>query len=146
MQVVAQSLGVVLNKCDGHRTGPLCGDCLDTYVEAVGSAQCVLQSTCDERAAEVRLAGAVVLMLSAVLQLTLVSGVWNGASSPPTNKIKLALYFFQVSLGHRLGVSGCHWVWFSVASGLGWMGCMGLTLCTGVRLQYEPCSCPAGGV
>jgi hypothetical protein len=87
---------VVMNNCSGHRSGPLCGDCAGAFVEAVGSARCALLSTCDTQATTVWLFGAGAVLLSAVLQLTMVSGVWLASPRAPNNKMKLALYFFQV--------------------------------------------------
>ncbi len=81
--------------CAATRTGPLCGDCLPGYAAGLGSAECVARGRCaaDQRA--LWPAVALGLLVSAAVQLTLVSGVWL-CKARPSGKMKLVMYFAQV--------------------------------------------------
>jgi hypothetical protein len=65
-------------------------------VEGIGSPACVPESTCGRDAGAVWAALTVAVLASAVLQVTFVSGVWL-ARGQPTGKMKLVIYFAQVS-------------------------------------------------
>lgn len=86
-----------LGSCAGYRAGPLCGDCLPGYVTALGSTQCraVDQCSTDTGVVWPLVVGGV--LAAALLQLTLVSGVWLVGNGTPTSKFKVAIYFAQMS-------------------------------------------------
>jgi hypothetical protein len=100
--------GAAGSACAGHRRGVLCGDCDSGYVEGIGSAQCAPVSACGHDKPRMWAAIGAGLVVSGLLQLTLVSGVWllkRDTGSFPSAKLKLALYFFQVR--RRLRTVGC---------------------------------------
>ncbi len=87
---------VGMNPCSGHRGGPLCGDCKPGFVVPVGSAYCVPWTTCASDKPLLWVAIAAGELVSAVLQLTVVSGTWMLNPSAPDGKMKLVIYFAQV--------------------------------------------------
>jgi hypothetical protein len=91
-----------LSPCGGHRTGALCGECAPGYVDSVGSAVCAATSACatDKVVFWSLVAGGEVL--AAILQLTVVSGVWLPSVVRPSENMKLAIYFAQVGCGHHV--------------------------------------------
>ncbi len=92
----AASPCVGLSPCGGHRAGALCGDCAPGHVESVGSAQCVPASACGPDSAVLWVVVVMGGVIAAVLQLTVVSGVWLPSGLHPSGKMKLAIYFAQV--------------------------------------------------
>lgn len=95
--------------CAGHRVGVLCGDCTAGYVESLGSSACTRTASCAVDMPGVWVAMVAAVFTSAVLQLTLVSGVWFGSADAPTGKMKLMIYYFQVGGrdGGRVTVGPC---------------------------------------
>jgi hypothetical protein len=77
----------------------LCGQCLDGYVEAVGSVACVPVTQCDSDVVLLWPLFVVGIMIAAALQLAVVSDVWCPSRSFPRGKVKLMIYFFQVRDG-----------------------------------------------
>lgn len=90
---------VGMSSCAGYRDGPLCGDCRPGYVVPIGSTQCVPQAACASDKPVLWAMVAVVELVSAVSQLTVVSGTWLPSPAPPNGKMKLAIYFTQVNTG-----------------------------------------------
>ena len=84
--------------CGGNRVGRLCGDCRPGYVESIGSPVCVPVGQCADDRPVLWTVGAVGVLLAALVQLVLVSDVWLPAQRFPSGKMKLAVYFFQVSV------------------------------------------------
>jgi hypothetical protein len=87
---------VGMGPCAGHRDGPLCGDCQPGYAASLGSAQCVPVASCATDKPVLWAVVAVGEIVAAVLQLTVVSGVWASSSTAPTGRMKLLIYFVQV--------------------------------------------------
>jgi predicted outer membrane repeat protein len=87
---------VSTSSCAGSRTGLLCSDCLPGYVEAMGSTLCVPVTACTHDKSLFWPLFVLAMFLDAVIQLTLVSDVWNPSSARPDATIKCLLYFFQV--------------------------------------------------
>jgi hypothetical protein len=87
---------VGLSPCAGHRSGPLCGDCAPSYVVSLGSASCTFTSACASDKAVLWTLVVLGEVTAAVLQLTVVSGVWFPSALHPSGKMKLAVYFAQV--------------------------------------------------
>ena len=94
--------------CAGHRTGVLCGRCEAGFVEALGSTDCVPLARCDSDVPVAWALVAVAELVAAVLQLAVVSDVWMPAALPPSGKLKLAVYFFQVWRWSRQVVFAAH--------------------------------------
>ncbi len=90
---------VGMGPCAGHRDGPLCSDCQPGYVASLGSAQCVPVASCVSDKPVLWVVVAVGELVAAVLQLTVVSGVWTSSSTAPTGRMKLLIYFVQVCVG-----------------------------------------------
>ena len=89
-----------IQACRVGRTGSLCGDCAPGFVSAVGSSQCVPARQCDSDIAVTWPVIVLAITALAAVQLALVSAVWRPAASPqeyPSGKLKLAVYFAQVS-------------------------------------------------
>ena len=82
--------------CLGHRVGQLCGSCAQDHVAAIGAEGCVPVSNCDSEQAMVWLGVVVAAVVSAFLQLGLVSDVWFPATDFPSGRLKLVVYFVQV--------------------------------------------------
>jgi hypothetical protein len=85
-----------MGSCSGHRTGALCGDCAPQYVESLGSRQCTARSSCASDRFVVWSVIVVGEVVAALLQLTVVSGVWLTSPGRPTGRMKLAIYWSQV--------------------------------------------------
>jgi hypothetical protein len=83
-----------IDVCAGNRQGQLCGDCAPGFTESFGSAVCVPVPSCDRRRFVAVMTVGVVL--SAAMQLLVVSDVWRPSSAYPKVNIKLGIYFFQV--------------------------------------------------
>jgi hypothetical protein len=89
-----------MGPCTGHRAGVLCGDCAEGFVETVGSAQCTAASQCASDKVVLWSLIAAGELLSAILHLTVVSGVWLPSKQRPSGKMKLAIFFAQVVTPH----------------------------------------------
>jgi hypothetical protein len=87
---------VRMDSCGGGRAGTACGECPSGFVEALGSPRCQRVSRCPRDQAVVWPLVAVAVTVAAMLQLTVVSGVWVTPSGLPSGKMKLAIYFAQV--------------------------------------------------
>lgn len=85
-----------VDSCAPTRTGALCSDCAPGFVEGLGSATCTPVADCSRDMALVWpvLVGAV--FASAVVQLTIVSGVWR-AQGRATGKMKSFIFFLQMA-------------------------------------------------
>ena len=90
-----------VSACAGHRVGRLCGDCEQGYVVGLGSALCVSQARCGGDQAVVWSLLALGVLAAALLQLCVVSNVFGyssaQASVTPSMKVKVAIYYYQVS-------------------------------------------------
>ncbi len=86
---------VALDSCATSRTGALCASCKPGFVETFGSAECVAHERCSHEQALAWIVIVLGLLVSAWMQLTLVSGVWL-FKGQPTGKFKLIIYFAQV--------------------------------------------------
>ncbi len=85
-----------INPCAGHRSGVLCGDCAEGYVESVGSSQCTTVSACTKDTVVFWSLALLGELFTSLLQLTAVSGVWLPSPQHPSGKMKLVIYFAQV--------------------------------------------------
>ena len=90
-----------IDGCAVNRHGRLCGACVPGTALAVGSSDCVPVGRCDGDRVVFAVVATVITVVSAVLQLAVVSDVWRPSTMFPSGKVKLALYFFQVGTWYR---------------------------------------------
>jgi hypothetical protein len=88
---------VAVNSCAGRREGPLCSDCSPGYVVAADSSGCVAKEACAKDRAPVWTLFLGGLLGLAIAQLTVVSPVWAKEARVPSARLKLLIYFAQVS-------------------------------------------------
>ncbi len=84
-----------VDSCAPTRTGTLCSDCVQGHVEGLGSATCTPLSSCRLDQALVWPLVVGFLFVSALVQLTVVSGVWL-VQGRATGKMKSVIFFAQV--------------------------------------------------
>ena len=77
--------------------GLLCADCSPGMAVGLGTARCIWESRCRTDKVVVWPLLVALVVVAAMVQLTLVSGVWCGKNrGRSTAKAKLLLYFVQV--------------------------------------------------
>lgn len=86
-----------IDACTGHREGMLCGDCEQGYQPAVGSVACVRESQCKHDSAIFWPLFVLGCFLGSLL-LLLASSVAFGPKGNNSVRIKVIVYFYQVSV------------------------------------------------
>jgi hypothetical protein len=85
-----------LKSCAGYRTGQLCGDCLPGFTASIGSEHCIGIRSCKRSLTPLASVSFFAFIVAALVQLVPVSGVWLPATTFPSGKAKLIIFFAQV--------------------------------------------------